>query len=680
MEILIICSTRDNASILAGVRNANNGTEKGMFIIQDAASWQAYIEKPKQPKFVFIQPELDWGKSDLYGYQVAFLLLNEPRLKSAFDLRFISSIDYSVLRVNASTKHRAIQEAFKHYQALIDKFRISLKDDTTSALHFNLLRTLITKDIHRLSLVIHELLSLLSNVQDLEKELLYNDAILLADKELEELDSIEGVDPAITSQAGELLRKAENRESFGEQLNRLIRAVRLEHYRLLGAFSKEHNPVNKSQNKVIIIEDNPDWRKELAGIFGEYFEQVYPASEAEIKNFAMEDAVALIEAAVDTDIFILDLIYKRPDRSWLPFNGLDLYDLIKRRHPYAAVRIVSNLPRDMVAKWSRQVAFPVHFSQVFPKRDGYIGIRSVIQNRLLELTGECLALQQSKNAFKPIPNTGIFKWPVLRLMVYQLMTQNRALYLEKRQQARKLFDSYLRGELRIDSEGWSSGELMTQRAENFLTQDYVEKKLASIFAHRLLLIHMGLQHPFHLVPNGLYKDKVLKHTKTGGLDTNYFYRTGMFYQEYKADNIDEAGFIIHLKNMFPEEYEFIREFKQQEARDRDNKLLREFPQLQEWAFWIFARPLVYHNWALLGLDFTPYTTSPPKTGEQLLPYEQISRDLTIGQLAIYMERLIALYADDRVADMVMETISNDLDDNWKVPGDIRQLVEDLYQI
>jgi len=684
MSLLLICSTHSNdhvkacaarafEQLLAGAATGAKAVKGELQVISSWPDYQAYDFKGSRPELILIQPELDWpetGRSNYGGYQVAYELITRHLEDHFFNLQFISSLSRSMLAGLAKPRHKSLVDAFFHLHTLEEAPRPQ-EDSRYSPLHFSLMKALLTEDINRLNYVAHQVESIKGRLSaaNIDRPRIAADIA----EQLSELEMFNAVATGKLAELGSALKKGKTAEDFFQIINEL--QLRIEYVRidLTGRAAADAGKAAKSSYKVVIIEDEPHYRAGLSEIFRAFYHEVYPGSAAEIERFEISAARELISQRSDTDVFILDLLYKDQEKHWLTFNGLDLYQQIQQACPYAAIRIISNLPGNIVAGISTLLRNPVPLSHVIPKQGTMEDLRQAILERVREINYECAENEKKKSLFKPIPDIGVFSWPGVRNFMYYLITKRPEDFASYQERAFMLLREHQNKKLHLHTDGWKKGQLIKPEKKSSITNQYVEDRLTVIFTHRLIVISEALKNEAHVIDKQDFTSSVLSRIcSISNFDKLYFYKTGL-HQKWHEDE-ERKGYQVQLTRLFPHEYQLLHEHHLKTGQLTRQRKLSRYPQLYSWVKGFLSRPAIIRHWTLLELDFSPYAADPGAAEPQ-----NIDHNLTIGQLESYLVALILRFSIPAVEDMIAETLSDcQLDRSWKIPEDTYNLIDDLF--
>jgi hypothetical protein len=433
----------------------------------------------------------------------------------------------------------------------------------------------------------------------------------------------------------------------------------------------------------LIIEDDISDRKNLSRIFSTEFQTVFPSTEKEIKEFKISDAQKLIaDSKEQYQIVVLDLLFRDSEGFWLPFNGLDLYKLVRRHNPYASIRIITSLPRDIVAKIAGQLLKKeIRFDQVFTKTHGWAGFEYIIKDRVLEMNNECEEKEKERKMFKPIPTEGVFKWGGVGSWIFELMKERKDEFNIKCQQAKDFFQLYKNGSLTISTNNWNSGKLFKTDYESKITEQFFLQKLPIILTHRLFVIDYALNNDYYSIDGANYVQEVLnKVCNFKTFSKNYLHTyLGFNVKPYRKNDVN--GFAIELRNLFPHEYSFISDKKNSKAESEILKIKQ--PLLFNWFQSILMDNTTYQNWGALNLLFNPYNEETVDAKEDI-SVSDITIELTTAHLNQLLQSLIDNFSSRQAAkifDVALAKHDNTIGSKpLKISMDLQLRINHLFEM
>lgn len=270
--------------------------------------------------------------------------------------------------------------------------------------------------------------------------------------------------------------------------------------------SKEEQKSNLSEFSVCIVEDDPTFREVLSTVLSGIFKDVYPS----VDEFGRYDLEKLINGIknkeVEYDIYFVDLLYEN-EGIWLPTNGLDVYSIIKRNYPNAAIRIVTGLPRDIIGKNIEIVKdrsnfnYNINMSHIFSKSQGSKELANKIRDFSAGIIKECINNKMRIRSAEdvPIPDSGPFdikssgkkveKVKDLGSKIEKIMKSDPERYSRWVAIAIELLRKYINEELNDGTVNWRKGQLPGQEFAFSRTEKRMEIFMPCIMAHRLIVLY-----------------------------------------------------------------------------------------------------------------------------------------------------------------------------------------------
>ena len=363
---------------------------------------------------IFVVPELNWnGRNSVdEGYQYAIELLDNKLKDKSFNLVFISLFTRDQLLQLVGTDYVELVKAFPH---------LSLTDIMTppypelpvpaySELHFDLLKRLVISKSGRLEYIKHQIYHLADHAL---QEIPGRAAGFLDTLSLPAYGGLQEWESAQLRMFRDRARAFTDKREvihFVQDLRQYIDEIKSR----IGAGEAPRKRINYS---VLIVEDDPVYRDHLVSFFNQYFLRVTAFTDDDILH-AKE---RIKKAAGLHNIVILDLMYSSggKDNDILPFNGLDLYDDLRKAENSknakaakdgqysiahaAAVRIVTAVPRNDIK------TFMVDPPRVFTKGNGWDQLEACMRERMDELVDECREREKRFVLGQRAPKKGIFR-------------------------------------------------------------------------------------------------------------------------------------------------------------------------------------------------------------------------------------------------------------------------------
>lgn len=632
---------------------------KNFRIITNKSQFYDFDFKTFTPEIIFIIPELLWENDGVNeGYSIARELITHNYKDEFIQLAFISVLDKNILSTNADKRNIGFINAFPHISLLDENYPIQFS--YYSEIHYKLIKFLAISDQGRIQKIDHEISPIKSNATSDPAKILNEKDNLL--KLLEELSLFQ----AWTSENINILIERVTNEQDVIVLKGLVKKTEDIILEIKNALPENNNHrIEKSNYNVLIIEDQKQYRQLLYEVFSKHYVTVYPDNQDEIlifkynqklkpksEPFSISNAIEIIKTQCKKyQIIILDLLYKDNDGNWLDFNGLDLYVLVKKCNPTATIRIITSLPREIVAKIIEStIQEKILLNQVFTKRGGDDALRYSVEDRIEEINNECKENAKTKTVLSQFPKTGIFTWTGIPELMYYLLHERKDDYKKYRDAAQVFFNNYLNGKLDKSINGWNKGELSKPAMKSKIVNSYFLEKLPSIMTHRLIVINEALKDESFRVRYEDYIDIIKKISNISQIDKGYFQtKLGFKGRESKVLEKNESYFQLTLLNLFPEETRFIKEELSKNDRVQGNQVLKEVNvDLLNFFVEILCENLTYDNWDELNLDFYPYLDTESIDNGEVITHDKLSNDLTLNQLEEFLLSLLNNYSKHNV--------------------------------
>lgn len=510
------------------------------------------------PGLILIVPELMWTNDDVNeGYDIARDLITKIYKSEFIQIAFLSVIEKTKLTDLVDVRNKSFVEAFPH-ECLLDN-ELNLQFEYYSEIHYKLIKHLAISDQGRLQKISHEMVSLKANIQDKSENFEINKKDLL--EKLEELSLFQAWSEKNIAGITQTVRNCMD----NSKLDDLSRAVdeMIDYVRIKLPKEGINSPSSKSNYKVLIIEDVKYFRELFFNTFSLFYHHVYPNSadlysvngdKEDLKFFSIAKAKEIIKTnAKHYQIILLDLLYKDSNKYWLNFNGLDLYKIIVEENPHAVVRIITSLPRGIVAKAVEVIittSEKPNTDQVFTKKYGETALKDSIIESIEKINSECDEKEKIKNQLFLIPRAGIFDKPGMRDLMVSLLT-NRLSEFEGRQKiANDLFNLYLKSQLTKSTEKWNKGILGKGTSFSRPTEKFFLEKLVNIMVYRLITIDTAVENDYLRIYFDEFRDKISNFSGVTGINNEFFYSIGFrLGNEQKNDEY----FSVKFANLLPHE-------------------------------------------------------------------------------------------------------------------------------
>lgn len=599
------------------------------------------------PNVVFIVPELLWENDQVNeGYDVARELITHIYKGEFIQFVFLSVLDRAFLKTAVDIRNRYFVEAFPHY-CLLDN-DLNLKFDYYTVTHYNLIKYLAISDNGRLQKIGHEMSSVKANIQNSKNNIEQNKEDLL--KQLDELTLFQAWS---NKSIREEINKVKNIQSEYDLIKSeyLIEEIIDEINIKMPNYSADRNVAlrNKSSYKILAVEDEVGYREFFFEILSKYYDSVYPDLDDNYfvdgtkHNFSISCVPELISKyGKKFNIFFLDLLYKDAYGNWLNFNGLDLYQLIKKVNPHAVIRIITSLPRGIVGKVVELIINSEgkpFTDQIFTKKYGFEALKDSIIDSIEVINSECKEKEKVKNQLIPMPKTGIFDQPGISDLMNTLLSTRLNEFKERELIAINLYNLYLESKLSLNTEKWNKGILGKGTSFSNPAEAFFLKKIVNVMVYRLITIDITLLNPDNRVHFDVFKDTISRFSRITGVDNPFFYSIGFSRNEQQSNKY----FSPQLTNLLPHE-SLIVEARMSEKNQ--NLLLTNYPQLSRWV-----------EESILNYDYLGKIWKALKISKfDWFKRTFDKKTITISQLITFFAHLYANYTDPQLAKVFYRVI------------------------
>lgn len=633
-----------------------------------------------KPDLVFIMPELAWkdkGVND--GYEIAYDLLTGSLNDHYFQLYFVSALAHADIKKFVDFKYLPMLSCFQHFH--ITKDIACLELFKYSSLHFEMIKSLALSDSGRLDVLKHNFKNLQNDFKtgsDVKERLirLGNElSVFTVWTEHEKEDMLTEI------------KKADNPKNISEILKRVECFLDAVGENIL---PKQHEPVKNNNYKVLIIEDEPESRGIIQSAFEEVFDNVeildpLTISDDQLKKYKrskISDRMQCIiqDMASNYHIVVIDLLFANKNGSWTHFNGLDVYTWVKKKNPYAVIRIITSLPREVVARVAaKNMGVAISFSHVITKTTGEVSLKQQIIIRSDEIIADCKEMEKQKSVFKPYPKNGLFASQGIPDIMFRLLTQAANDFDEfYNNDVMSLLLQYTNGTLTVETYGWNRGELPSLKMKDRMEESYFLTNMKNVFVHRLIVIDYITKKGSNFVYFNDYYDILNKITNKKAVNKSYFYFLG-FSGKSLNHNINGKGILLNFHGLLPGETNYIATY----SNEINNiKLKEEFEDLLTWFIEVLCDMQTYEDWDNTLFGFDPYSNKDAidDNGEIINDYlnELIISNLTITDLVCFLAAILDNYTDfEKLTDVI--TVSHAITAGIKLPQKIEILYNQLWE-
>lgn len=618
--------------------------------------------KKWKPALVFIMPELGWqnkGVND--GYEIAFQLLTESLKDHFFQLYFISVLDHSVIKGQIDSKHLPMHSCFTHFKLTKEIGPFELQK--YSEVHFEMIKALALTDSGRLKMLRHQYTNLYN---DFKRGSEVKERLMKLGEELEIFTVWTAYEKEVL--LGEIYKAINTNEiqkliqKIGFMLDELDKLIQPE----LSQSAK-----NKSY-KVLIIEDEAQSREVIQSAFKEVFENVetldpLKLTELQIRNHKhAKDSermrLVIRDLVQHYHVIVIDLLLADEAGAWLHFNGLDVYSWVKEVNPYAVIRIVTSLPREVVGRVAaNNLGMAIPFSHVITKTVGEVSLKQQIIVRSDEIIAECKEQEKRKSVFKPYPKKGLFSGQGIPDIMYRLHIQAHEEFKTFYEtDVMPLFEQYLNGGLSKDTVGWNSGKLPSLKMKDRMEESYFLSQMKTVFVHRLMVLDYVLKKDQKKVYFDSFLEDVLKETTNkDSLNKSYFHFLG-FGGAALNSKAYGPGISLTYTGLLTAEVSYIA--NRQKETDI-TPLQQNNPGLLNWFISVLCHMQTYNDWDTALFGFNPYlnTEAIDNTVEIRAEYldANIINNITINDLARFLSVIINHYVTfEKLADVLTDYVPN----------------------
>lgn len=678
--------------------NNNNGSsgqdilkQAGLIVITSIKDYEDFTELYLTNfDFLFIDPELNWTSNGLdEAYVLLKNMITDIYREKTLQVKFISPyLSQDNIINNIDNKYIEIAKSFPHICLL------SGEDDhflfqTYSPIHYKLIRNLEFTDKGVASNLEHKFRRsnhiLINTLKD-KSENTFDKAKKLC---IDAFHSLRSHEDILDIDIDDLMLKiqAATRE---DEIIGIFESAYVKVYDLWNKVGSNTSvQVKKHRYSVCVLEDDKTYLELISDTLNDIFSDIYP-TKSQISTYSLRKHYNELDELIQSyNIFYVDLLFLENDK-WLPFNGLEVYNYIKTKNPYATVRIITNLPRDIIASLSENLYtdgimnFRIPMSHVFTKSRGDEQLRSSLKDRVDEVISEASSneqLRRRNEANYPSTAAGILEMKGVKNTILELINCNEEVFNNILARAFGLLDLYKDDELFIDTQGWNKGQLPSPNTfrEGNWDLDKLIKHLINIFTHRLFVLYESETVLDIILDISAYEEKVSEKVSFQNFDATNYLSTRLGFGK---DTIEDGRIQIKRESLFPHELKML---DTGQAYIAEHSLHLVSDTLNEWFLDVlksYEGSMAIYTIMIAETSFvSPYFAGADD--KEVLSNKDIKiNNITVDYLLNFI-KLLKKYIDKgsvKKCIKKMEELYEDLPDLKGIPSEVVGDVEALFEI
>lgn len=524
---------------------------------------KSYKKEPFIPKRIFILVELNWAKPGNGGYTIfeEYILKYNEMFASSEDTAQITFVSVKPQKLIISElKKSGDRKSFiaTHYQHIELPSSVDILKNLplNSKFHYEFLRQVSLIEYSIIAKIEHDIDNLRGNNDDLKWTQIQ--------QEIKCLGSILPIELIERIETFNLQYVLNNKEEIKG-------SIRDEYYKSVPPEKKNSN--NKSEYKVVIIEDDSVQIQFLKDLLSKFFSKVEGIHIN--RELSLND---VLEKLKKFDIAFIDLLFE-DELGFLSYSGFDIVNQVQYNNNLSHIvfRLFSNMPRHLIGSI---ISIPIN--HIIPKKLEDQTKSELIELEVNSLIDEIRTKERSKY-FDFGPNIGPFDKHGLKAALKAEYQNNPSDYYRKYwSKAINFAELYISRELRLNTKDWTP-KLPSSKSKNRMKlRDLMDIHLPYIFAHRLITFYYSLiNHDAKNKSITVEESSFENELKTFMPSTFSFSpkaylntRLGIHYKISKEKKVGEF-FDLEIKNLFPEEIQWLtlketRNIK--EIKIRDNNL------------------------------------------------------------------------------------------------------------
>lgn len=589
--------------------------------------------------YFLITPELFWKSDDVdEGYEYALEIITNRLNKEHHTLqfRFLSVLPFNNLFKESRLHFKRFVEAFPYFD-LIGQSKEILKGVLYSEytqIHYSLIKKIIVSDDGYINYLQHEVDALISDKSPTKiKDMYFLNGVLGLKHLINNMELFATIQKYTLSQRNKILRKC--KQALSELLKKDESERNLKHTR--------------QSYKVLIIEDNEQYRFFLRDLITDYFDDVDFVEPIDSEHFIDVVDKKLHEEATNYDIIFLDLLFKNKNGNWSLENGLDLLKKIKEKNPFCVTPIVTGLPRAVIAslvKEMNELGIPYHL--LLSKKEGEKFLRLDFAEKFPDIVKTCKENKRDEALVKKlmIPDKKPFTEKV-RIELYkrlngsldnfQVGIKYSVDFEEMIVKAFKFYKQQVKNKNLLENGEWHS-QLPTTQVMHNLSIDDLWNILDTILTYRLILLYYAINSKDYTVR---IDDNILEGCADRVLTKNFVSQyLGFHCNEVKKNSNGKDSFIIGYKiilqqKLFPHEFKFILELEKQ--KNIFSGSLNK--SVKDWFVNFLQEDDVYENLCIL-FDNKIYTNMyQEEKDENILLQEDFVKSINLEIISELFEKL-----------------------------------------
>lgn len=364
---------------------------------------------------IYIDPFLEWGKEDYYGYHIALDILTNWKKKEAPGLVFLSAIQQKAFDKLVKGKLNSFVREFIHFDFLDLDSKV-LPYSTFSTSRWKYLKAYAITRAGKLDDLSHEL-DTPANSKNPSRSDVENI-----------IDKIKNIPETVGKSVLQLCNEYHNEvdvSAFAKALQDQIKEQIKE--------LKPHEPsaieIPASMN-ILIVEDNVEHLAVLENALTE--RQGYFEKDKNLFSFTNGDEALqeLKKSPNEYQLVLVDLRLNDENGFAQPVHGVDIIEELQKNHPLSSYTIITGMGRRGVAE-----LLDIDLKFILSKKNLYsFDTESEVDKMLSRMIGD-VAQREKSIHYNYGPNNGVYDWTMFKTNLFALgserLKEQQAIALEK---------------------------------------------------------------------------------------------------------------------------------------------------------------------------------------------------------------------------------------------------------
>lgn len=364
---------------------------------------------------IYIDPFLEWGKEDYYGYHIALDILTNWKKKEAPGLVFLSVVQQKAFDKLVKGKLNSFVREFIHFDFLDLDTRV-LPYNTFSTSRWKYLKAYAITRAGKLDDLSHELETFISSKKPNRSN--FENII----------DKIQNIPETVGKSVIQLCNEYHNEmnvSAFAKELQDQIKEQIKE--------LKPHEPsaieIPATMN-ILIVEDNEEHLAVLENALTE--RQGYFKKGENLFSFTNGDEALqeLKKSPNEYQLVLVDLRLNDENGFAQPVHGVDIIEELQKNHPLSSYTIITGMGRRGVAE-----LLDIDLKFILSKKNLYSFDTESEVDKILSRMIDDVAQREKSIHYNYGPNNGVYDWTMFKSNLFALgserLKEQQAIALEK---------------------------------------------------------------------------------------------------------------------------------------------------------------------------------------------------------------------------------------------------------